>query len=266
MKNMKRWKLLSALLALAVLVPGCRGKNGRTLSELKAPDAAFISSSLTSWKEAHLVLLNDGTCRVMSEEDETLLDLLQWEYRLTEDYFKDLKAEYQEMAATATAAVWNEGDPYPGTQIDYHEYDDVDYKEYVEDSYPMLFYKEYFDDYTYKLKERPDVRVEVVLIYSSNLRYDESDQSFSPYYSLSDEEIGKCYQRGFEIAFEDPEMKEALLSSVNADAYTTGNEAIRIEIGIVEDENGQIFLRVSVYTLDADIGEAYMFYKKEQWK
>ena len=61
-------------------------------------------------------------------------------------------------------------------------------------------------------------------------------------------------------------MKEALLSSVNADAYTTGNEAIRIEIGIVEDENGQIFLRVSVYILDADIGESNMFYKKEQWK
>ncbi|MBR3058088.1 MAG: hypothetical protein IKG93_09015 [Clostridiales bacterium] len=257
MKNMKCWILLFALLTLAILVPGCRGKKStRAINELKAPEAAFITSSLTPWKEAHLVLLNDGKFRVMTEEDETMLDLLEWEYRLSKDYFKDLKAEYQEAAATATPPEWHEGDPYPGTQIDWHQYDDVDYKKYAEDSTAMRYYKEYFDDNTYKLKKRPDVRVRAVLIYSSD----------DLYYSMSDEEIGKCYQRGFEIAFEDPEMKEALLSSVNADAYSTGNEATEIEIVIKEDEYRNICIRVIVNILDPDIGEASMFDKIEQWK
>ena len=264
MKNMKRWKLLSALLTLAVLVPGCVGKkNARTISELKAPEASFITASLSEVKDARLVILNDGTVRVMTEEDETPLDLMQWEYYLTEDYFTKKKTDLQEKGATATHPEWHEGDPYPGTQINYNEYDDVDYKEYVEDSHAMWAYKEYFDD-NYKLKERPDVRVEVVMYYMGRIWPDDGED-FTPDLPVDDDEIGRCYQRGFEMALEDPDMREALLSSVNADSFTSGKEAWKLEIAI-DDYYDQIRIHVSVYPLDFGIGDKYGMDKVEEWK
>lgn len=262
MKTLNRWKLLTILLTFAILLPGCYSKkNARAIKELKAPEPGFITSAFEKDKGASFMLLRDGTFCLATEENELQCDLLQWEYELREDRFISKKKALQAEGATATTVDWHDGDPYPGTQINYHEYDDVDYKEYVEDSFQMLYYGEYFDDYTYKLKERPNARVKTDLYYNCQLRYNEADQAFWPYYSMDDAELGKCYQRGFEMAFEDPEMKEALLSSVNADAYSTGREAVKMEIGIVDQDDGHVEIRVAVYML----GNTDWFYKEEQW-
>lgn len=134
---MKLTKIISCILSTAVLmllIPGCGSKNSSYhVTELPVPGDDLLFSVLNE-PDASLMLCNNGTYEYHTPYMDDNLQLLYWEYIMTEEYFNTVKADNIELAATATAP--ESGPDVPLVTVpDYDEYDDVSFREYRKEIY-----------------------------------------------------------------------------------------------------------------------------------
>ena len=255
--------LLVCVGLLGFLTVACGKKNQVRVKEIYAPDEKLLLSALDEWGEASLVLCDDGSYTIYTEEDYDNLWLLKHEYHMTETHFSRVKGYYDERAATQTNYEYKEGEPPVGTHEDYRIYLDVSYRDYAEEYfYGLGDFRKYFNSSTYRLLDRPKARVEVTFVYLPHLVDNEEEQAMVHERNLDDQKLVSMYIEAFNRLLKDPEVRKAILDSVNSDGYKTGDEAAEIEIRISDNETTGEYIdtiveRVDNYETDDFIVEYY---------
>ena len=236
---------------------GCGSRNSSNpVTELSMP-ADDVLTSLPDNPDASLMLCDDGTYKIYTPDMDDNLQLLYWEYILTEDYFNEKKEEYRKMAATATEPEYGPDVPAV-TVMDYGEYESLTYKKYLKGKFSDL--EEYgirdrFNEWTHELSDRPVERLEISFTY--NLRNYEDP-------SINDGQLVELYKAALQMIFDDPDMLEYVLNSVNMERYKDGSEARDIYVQVSEKEEDSFMVSVTIKSARDHLGDGYFEYKYVQ--